>query len=940
MKNYISYITVLCIIGLGSYSFGQNAIKIIATLDAQTHTINIQQEITFYNQSNDTINAIYLNDWNNAYANKKTALAKRFAEEFNRSLHLAKEEERGNTKIISISDKNLQFLDWKRLSEGDLLKVQLKSPIYPGKNHVLKLFYTTTLPDNKFTYYGHTNTNDYNLRYWYITPAVHKDDEWMLYSNTDLDDLYTYASDYEIVFNYPLAYKLSTDLDIEQKNEISGYHQVVMKGNDRADIQLFIESDNSFDVFNTKQLSLITNIESKNLSDVQKVSSAERVIQFVDQSLGTYPHKSLLVSEITYRKNPLYGLNQLPSFLRPYPEDFQYEMKILKTTLYNWLRNTIFIDSRKQQWIVDAIQNYLMIKYVDEFYPNMTLLGNLSNTFIIKNLHLAKMPFNEQYPFLHMLIARKNLDQPLTETNDSLIKFNQKIANKYKAGLGLIYLENYLENNHVSNQIKAFYRDYRSKDVLFPVYEAYLKLNSPKNIDWFFDEYISTRNTIDFKIKKVKKVNDSVLVTIKNKSNTNVPITLYGIDKKDSIVSKYWLSNIKEERTFKISRDSAERLVLNYDKTIPEFNQRDNWKSLNGFFSSNKKIQLKFFKDAENPYYSQLFYVPVFSYNVYDEFMPGLRFHNKAFLEKPFIFDMSPSFSIGEKTIVGSGLLLYRKYIRNNDLYLINYSLSGSTFHFAEDSRFTTITPAISFGFRTNDLRSNARRFLTFRYVSINRNRSNNIETDPDYNVFNARYNYSNNGIINYFSWFADMQFASDFSKISFDIEYRRLFQNNRQLNLRFFFGKFINNDTNSDFFSYALDRPTDYLFDFNYLGRSEDSGIFSQQIIIAEGGFKSKIRDPFANDWIATTNASFNVWRWVELYGDIGFIKSKGFDSRFVYDSGVRLNLVTDYFELYFPLYSNNGWEIGNERYDQKIRFIITLSPKALTGLFTRKWF
>jgi hypothetical protein len=136
------------------------------------------------------------------------------------------------------------------------------------------------------------------------------------------------------------------------------------------------------------------------------------------------------------------------------------------------------------------------------------------------------------------------------------------------------------------------------------------------------------------------------------------------------------------------------------------------------------------------------------------------------------------------------------------------------------------------------------------------------------------------------------------------------------------------------------LDRPTDYLFDYNYLGRSEDSGIYSQQIIIAEGGFKSKLDNPFSNDWIATTNASVNLWRWIELYGDVGFIKSKGIKERFVYDSGVRLNLVTDYFELYFPLYSNNGWEVSQPNYDEKIRFIVTLSPKTLLGLFNRKWF
>ena len=37
---------------------------------------------------------------------------------------------------------------------------------------------------------------------------------------------------------------------------------------------------------------------------------------------------------------------------------------------------------------------------------------------------------------------------------------------------------------------------------------------------------------------------------------------------------------------------------------------------------------------------------------------------------------------------------------------------------------------------------------------------------------------------------------------------------------------------TNSDFFSFGLDRPNDYMFDYNLLGRSETTGIYSQQYV------------------------------------------------------------------------------------------------------------
>jgi hypothetical protein len=104
---------------------------------------------------------------------------------------------------------------------------------------------------------------------------------------------------------------------------------------------------------------------------------------------------------------------------------------------------------------------------------------------------------------------------------------------------------------------------------------------------------------------------------------------------------------------------------------------------------------------------------------------------------------------------------------------------------------------------------------------------------DPDYNVFNAQYVYSNPNLINYFRGEVDYQISSKFSKISATFEYRKLFLNNRQLNLRAFAGTFLFNDTrqSGDYFSFALDRPTDYLFDYNYYGRSEDTGVFSQQL-------------------------------------------------------------------------------------------------------------
>ncbi len=921
-------------------AYAQHSNTITATLEQETNLIEIQQEFVYKNSSKDILDTLYFNDWAHAYSNKNTALSKRFGEEFKKSLHLAKDEERGATEIFTVVDDEYRALIWKRLEGKDIVKITLNRPLEPGQSVKMFITYTVKLPPNKFTPYGYDSRGGYYLKDWYLSPAVY-DGNWELYSNKNLEDLYTDITDTNINFIFPDSLYLGTNFNEVGVTGFPGKQFATLKGSNRKNCDVILNPSKKFIKHVTQHLIVVTDIKANKYNEVLQGMSINRITKFIHENLGDFPYEQLLVSEIDFNKNPLYGLNQLPSFIRPYEERFQFEMKFLKTALRSYMRETMFLNPRKEKWVTDAMVNYLMIMYVEQFYPNQKLLGKLANIWGVRGFHLADMDFNEQYPFLYMFTARKNLDQALSTPNDSLIKFNQKIANTYKAGLGLAYLAAYIGKDKIDRSVKEFYENYKLKPAEARSFEAILQKNSDKDIDWFFDTYVNTSKRIDFKITKVFKGADSLMVTLKNKTKTDVPISLFGIS-QDSVVSKYWLAGIKDERTITIPRNDEERLVLNYDQKIPEFNQRDNWKTLNGFFASNKKLKFQFFKDSEDPYYTQVFFMPIANFNIYDGITPGIRFTNKTLLERPFIFDFAPQYALLERSLVGYGRFNYRKYLSKSGLYVTNYSLRGSTFHFQENSRFTTITPSVSLGWRPDDLISNQRSSLVFRYVNVLRDIDEDLEleTDPDYSVFNLRFNSFNTGIIDHLTWFADAQHSSDFTKLSFNLDYRKLSQNNTQFNFRFFAGKFFRNKTDSDFFSFALDRPTDYLFDYNYLGRSEDSGIVSQQIIIAEGGFKSRLPDPFADDWIVTTNASVSLWKWIELYGDAGFIKSKGEKGRVVYDSGIRLNLVTDYFELYFPLYSNNGWEIAQPGYDERIRFVVTLSPRTLIGLFTRKWF
>ena len=109
---------------------------------------------------------------------------------------------------------------------------------------------------------------------------------------------------------------------------------------------------------------------------------------------------------------------------------------------------------------------------------------------------------------------------------------------------------------------------------------------------------------------------------------------------------------------------------------------------------------------------------------------------------------------------------------------------------------------------------------------------------------------------------------------------------------------------------------------------------------MLADAGFKSFIPVQTANQWVLSSNLSTTVWRSFELYSDVGWIKNKGEKFDIIYDAGVSLNLMQDYLALYFPVYSNLGWEVNDASYANKIRFSLSLEASDIISLFTRSWF
>jgi len=925
MKIYLNlFILTMLIIPINSFSQNINSYNIDAKLNSEDKTIEVYQIMKFKNTSNDPLLEIFLEDWSNSYTDNTTRLAERISDEYSRSFSFAQKKQKGSTLINNIKSKDIK--SWEISDDAkDIIKLTLKKPISKGESIEIEINYLIKLPDSKFTGYGYDDDNFY-LKNWIIVFSNIYDSQWSSQSNLNLDDQSLKKSTYNLKISFDNNYNLFSNLKVKNIKIEDDIKKIDLFGTEIKDVRINLLIENDFKTFLTKK----NEIES----DIFKISSpleaklrVNRAVNFVMDYFNDNSNSKVLVSRTDYESSPFYGLNELPTFISPFSDEFLEEIIFLKSFIINYLNQKIDLNKRESHWIFSGLEIFLIHKYIDDFYPNVKFLGKLAGINLLRHYEISKIDFNDLFLNYSEYVQRLNLHQKDDQSSEYLTRINEEIASPYHSGLGLIYIEEIIGENDFKDLVINI-NNSKTRDEMNNLFKNY----SGVDLNWFIEDYIGKRQSIDFKIKKVNK--DTIQVYEKN--NILIPYSV-GFIKNDSTIETRFFEEYKK---IKLPELDYDYVAVNPDIGIPESNRSNNWiytKSI----SNLKPLKLKFISDLENPKFRTLYLRPEVTYNLYDGASPGINILNKGLKNKPFSYEVFTQYSSKEKTLVGS---LNFRYQLNNEVknnYSTIFNLFYNSNHYKENLRYQVFSPSVRINFRDNsNLRSKIRKSLTLSMFNVNK--ENNIRNDnllDKYSIYNLGYYYSDIGIIKYLRTSINTEFSNNFGKLNLEFDYRKLLKGNRQFQARVFLGKFFWNNDQFDNFKYNLGRSGGYLFLDNYLGRSESSGLLSQQFIMSGGGFKSFFEEPTTNNFMLTTNLNIGIWKWIEGYLDLGMLKDNKGESRYFYGSGLRLNLLPDFFELYFPVSSNNGFELDDYRYYNNIRFIVSYNLESLGKLFSRRW-
>ena len=913
-----------------TFCFAQQYDEIGAQVDPLSGLIEVKQLFSYTNEGSTALDTLYLYDWNHAYSDMSTPLASKLAQEFNSKFEKSKSDEKGYTKIHEF--RTAQYnLNWHRLEkQKDIVAIHLTHPIQPQDSILFSASYVLKLPADDFTGYGIDNINEISFRNGFLQ-FVNQDLEghWNLDSNFGFNDRTALRTPTKFTICFPEDYIIIPSI----KGDLhKGCWQA--KNQIQSDLVFYIKKTSNFKLLSSSNFEIITDMADDLESGQTGLEITKRMQEFAEVFFGNLSNEYVLIDSEFYSQNPIVGFDLLLNTLRPIPKREQFELKAIQVLIRKLVQYKFPENYRKNRWLADGLSHYLFIRYVETYFPELRLIGNLAEIPLLSSYQFAQAPFTAKTNLQAAFVYRRNLAQPLLTPSQNLTKYNRKIALRSRSAMGI----KILEETESKEKIDAFILNlFTSKQNLNPLtIQEHFELFFEERAKWFYEGYCTDSGLTDYEIRQIGKSANQVHVELTNHTNAQNPIKLNSYS-KHQLVSSVWIPAGTVQQHLSFDQTKIDKIVLNPNQLVLEVNTNNNNILLNNSFTKRDK-RFRLFEDIPSSHYVTTYISPNFIYNAYDGVLMGMMIHNGLTLRQPTTVFFSPLYGSKEMTMNGSFSIRHRSYFQKKKLTDISYGLAAESFHFNPDQRYYRFNPQINATFRPNGLASNKRSIVGIELVSLIQEDQNNKFLNDTYNS-SLFYTNSNSSSSSSRVYSATLQMGDSFTKFFASYRNRKYYKEGKQYNFRFFIG-FLSNQDNTGNFDFGISRVNDYSFMYNLLGRSETSGFFSQQYVLADAGFKSFMNIKTANQRIISTNFSTTLWRGLEVYSDLGLVKNQGQKNHFIYDAGLSLNLIQDYLGLYFPFYSNLGWEIDDKAYASKIRFTLSVQTSQLLSLFTRSWF
>ncbi|PTT38878.1 aminopeptidase, partial [Chryseobacterium sp. HMWF028] len=523
--------------GVAQVSAQKDSIYIEAKLSSDKKNLEINQEIVYYNHSEKDLQTVKLLNWVSAYNKRGTSLVYRKLEDRNTDLHFAKNDQLGKLLELNIKNSENEVIPVNTLSDENLF-IPLKNVVKPGESVTLQLQYRMQLPDKTFTGYG-TSAQNTLLKYFFIVPDHFDPDNISKRNYHDIEEPVSFNTFWTINFDIPVNTFVEGNLPQIQMNSFRGD----------------LDSDPEFLISQTAYPTIKNNVDGAeteikfgyNLNPEEKQNLEFYLplqLKFLKERIGFLP-KSIFISDKFRAKEDFFGNNDITFwkfrfqlFTNAEKTDLDYFGIIIKKIL----DESVIADKEKDHWFKNGLKSYLEIQYLKKFYPDTKLLGTLPETKIfglkpLKLFHASKVKLLDRYGLSYQYIMLQNLDQKITEHFPVLSNFNDMAVSSFETGSLFNYSADKMGYDHF-NDIVRNYISQNSGKKIHPE-EFLTSLSEKSKSTTYLSNFFKQKNRVDFKLKNIRKENDSLQINIVKNTNISIPVKLE-TETREGEKKAYW----------------------------------------------------------------------------------------------------------------------------------------------------------------------------------------------------------------------------------------------------------------------------------------------------------------------------------------------------------------------------------------------------------------
>jgi len=523
---------------LAQNSYWQQEIKydIEVDFDHEIHQFNLSQEITYTNNSPDDLNKVFFHLYYNAFQpgsmmDVRSRIIKDPDSRVGDRIHRLKPSEIGFQKIISL--KNDKGYDLKFNEQGTILEVFLEKPLRAGKKIKLSMLCHSQVPV-QIRRTGRYNKENvaYSMTQWYPKMCEYDHEGW--HSNPYIGrEFHGVWGEFNVTINIDSSFNLGGTGIIQNPNEVGfGYENEKFRTKkyfnnklkwkfNAKNVHDFAWAADPFFIHEKTKLSNGTVLhflhKDDSLNENWKLLQpyAVKCFEFMNKNYGVYPYKqySIIQGGDGGMEYPMCTLITAEGSFRGLVSVTVHE------SIHSWFQGLLGTNESKYEWMDEGFCTYAQYEVLNYLYGKKQL-----------------NPLARQYKSYNRL-ANSNFQEPLT-THADFYNLNYVYGvNAYNKGsIFLNQLGYVIGTQNLKSGMKKYFDQWKFKHPTPVDFKKIMEQESSLELDWYFEQFITTINKIDYSIYSVESNEGKTKIIIEKIGRIPMPLDI-SITNIDSTVS-------------------------------------------------------------------------------------------------------------------------------------------------------------------------------------------------------------------------------------------------------------------------------------------------------------------------------------------------------------------------------------------------------------------